>query len=375
MMTFLPFADFAACAACLDMRRLQNQRTEARFVLEWLEQTGEYFDLSDYGAARMWLGFRDALVLYYNAMLSEYERRGKTNGPTLQPVAVTASAVEMPPWMGDERFHSSHRAVLLQKDATHYCQFAWKEAKEGGAEYREYLYPHRLEDDKWGLYPQSKYKKRTIVAMVHGGLVPLPDASATKQHQRSSKGKTDHEDGEAAGDGGVGDDGGAADDVGEDVPLSQRRRASKRKSREVEGDDRTASMPHVSTTPAAAAVLITPLTSAPTSAAGLSHAKLSAEYLRLTKEVLPGLAAKHKYPIRFDHCFQRVALDNAFGGCWYDFIDRKKGPAIHQIATGPLERAVEAARRMAVEGADAVNELDAKSLRWRHKQPKRVASK
>ena len=61
MMTFLPFADFALSAAVLDMRRLQNQRTEARFVLEWLEQTGEYFDLSDYGAARMWQGFRDAL--------------------------------------------------------------------------------------------------------------------------------------------------------------------------------------------------------------------------------------------------------------------------------------------------------------------------
>ena len=61
-MTFLPFADFAASAASLDMRRLQNQRTEARFVLEWLEQTGSYFDLSDYGAARMWQGFRDALA-------------------------------------------------------------------------------------------------------------------------------------------------------------------------------------------------------------------------------------------------------------------------------------------------------------------------
>ena len=34
MMTFLPFADFKASAEALDTKRLQNQRTEARFVLE-----------------------------------------------------------------------------------------------------------------------------------------------------------------------------------------------------------------------------------------------------------------------------------------------------------------------------------------------------
>ena len=43
MMTFLPFADFKASAEALDTKRLQNQRTEARFVLEWLENRG--FDL------------------------------------------------------------------------------------------------------------------------------------------------------------------------------------------------------------------------------------------------------------------------------------------------------------------------------------------
>ena len=52
MMTFLPFADFKASAEALDTKRLQNQRTEARFVLEWLENRG--FDLRAYGAARMW---------------------------------------------------------------------------------------------------------------------------------------------------------------------------------------------------------------------------------------------------------------------------------------------------------------------------------
>ena len=49
MMTFLPFADFKASAEALDTKRLQNQRTEARFVLEWLENRG--FDLRACGAA------------------------------------------------------------------------------------------------------------------------------------------------------------------------------------------------------------------------------------------------------------------------------------------------------------------------------------
>ena len=100
------------------------------------------------------------------------------------------------------------------------------------------------------------------------------------------------------------------------------------------------------------------------------RAALVEEWERLTKRSLPELAKAHKWPIRFDHCFQRVALDAAFGGCWYDHLDRKKGPAIKQIGAADLARAVAAARRMAEEGVGAVREMDEASLRWRGKQPK-----
>ena len=319
MMTFLPFADFAASAASLDMRRLQNQRTEARFVLEWLEQTGSYFDLSDYGAARMWQGFRDALALYYNAMLEEYSRRGKTNGPTMQPAHVPAQ-VDMPPWIGDARFHSSHRAVLLQKDAAHYGAFGWAEAEH--AEWREYLYPHRMEDGRWGLYPQSKYKKRTIVAIAHGERVDGAAVEPTRAQKRSAPPRACAE-------------ADADDDEEEDVPLIFRAKRAKQ-----------------------------------TSAAAESRAYLTGEWERLTKRVLPQRASAEQFPIRWDHCFQRVALDFAFGGCWYDHLDRKKGAAIKQIATPALAKAVAAARRMEAEGVGAVREMDAQSLLWRGKQPK-----
>ena len=78
----------------------------------------------------------------------------------------------------------------------------------------------------------------------------------------------------------------------------------------------------------------------------------------------------HRWPIRFDHCFQRVALDAAFSDCWYNHIDRKKGPAVRQIDTTNLQRAVAAARRMEEEGACAVREMDEASLRFRGKKSK-----
>ena len=100
-----------------------------------------------------------------------------------------------------------------------------------------------------------------------------------------------------------------------------------------------------------------------------------AEWERLTKRALPALAAQGHFPIRFDHCFQRVALDAAFGGCWYEHLDRKKGPAIKQIGAEPLARAVAAARRMVEGGVEVVCKLDAQSLCWRGKKPKRAAAK
>jgi len=105
---------------------------------------------------------------------------------------------------------------------------------------------------------------------------------------------------------------------------------------------------------------------------GPGRSALQAEWTRLTKEELPKLAKGRRWPICLDHCFQRVALDAAFGGCWYDHLDRKRGAAIRQIADADLARAVQAARRMRDEGAAAVDEMNAESLRWRGKAgPKR----
>ena len=104
---------------------------------------------------------------------------------------------------------------------------------------------------------------------------------------------------------------------------------------------------------------------------GHDREALVEEWNLLAKTNLPALAKLHRWPIRFDHCFQRVALDAAFQGCWYDSLDRKRGPAIKQIGADDLRRAVEAARRMEQEGTTAVVEMDTASLCWRGKAPKR----
>jgi len=287
MMTFLPFADFKASAEALDTKRLQNQRTEARFVLEWLENRG--FDLRAYGAARMWKGYKDALAAYYNACLDAYEAHGYVNGPTMQRAAVPEK-VEMPPWLGDERFHAAQRAQLLLKKPEYYAEKGWDATPpELGV---DYVYPKK-DGGRWVLYRRVRGKD-VVLAECHGDLVE---------------------------------------------PVAKKPRAKRAR----------------------------PGASAPPPQ---SRDELVAEYTRLAKDTLPARAKEEKWPIRFDHCFMRVMLDCAFGKCWYECLDRKRGSAISQISDADLAAAVAVGKRMEAEGRSAVDELDARSLRLRGKRPK-----
>jgi hypothetical protein len=83
----------------------------------------------------MWAGYEEALVRYGLDICTEWSTAGRadTCAVTLvQDLARTteigavrrqdelAAAGELPPWLGDEAFHLSHRSALLRKDATHY---------------------------------------------------------------------------------------------------------------------------------------------------------------------------------------------------------------------------------------------------------------
>ena len=123
--TFLPYADFARSAACLDARRLGKQRVEAYQILRALQ--GITRGWRNHPATRMWRGYEPALSAYMNVMIDEWTRRGFNNG---MAHAVVPVAIEMPPWLGDERLHASHRANLLRKEPGWYAQFGWRDDPE-----------------------------------------------------------------------------------------------------------------------------------------------------------------------------------------------------------------------------------------------------
>jgi hypothetical protein len=125
--TFLPYADFARSAAVLDGPRLGKQRVETLQVLRALE-------LPDYGwvnhpAVRMWRGCTPALVAYGLAVVDAWTATGRADTTAAQiaefaPEVVgrpqSALADLMPPWLGDEDLHRSHRSALLRKDPGFY---------------------------------------------------------------------------------------------------------------------------------------------------------------------------------------------------------------------------------------------------------------
>ena len=69
-------------------------------------------------------------------------------------------------------------------------------------------------------------------------------------------------------------------------------------------------------------------------------------YLQLTKEVLPSLAKSggQGWPVRQDHCFQRIVLDTICGGVCYAYLDR---PAYKNLTHEHAQRAVALFREIA----------------------------
>lgn len=60
--------------------------------------------------------------------------------------------------------------------------------------------------------------------------------------------------------------------------------------------------------------------------------------LKLTRVILPGMAVAQRWPIRLDHCFMRVLLDNVVG-VWHRVIARL---AIRHIGAEPAQPGVAA---------------------------------
>ena len=155
MQTFLPDRDFAVSAAVLDDRRLGKQRVEALQVIRAL--TRPTYGWQHHPAVRMWRGYEEALGCYALTMCAEWCRRSfadtcaRTIAEDLaaagvpvppRPQAELGRAGLLPPWLGDEAFHRSHRSALLRKDPSHYG------ARLGGVPPDlPYVWPGRAGDD------------------------------------------------------------------------------------------------------------------------------------------------------------------------------------------------------------------------------------
>ncbi len=122
MQTFLPYASFTKSARCLDRLRLGKQRVEGYQILRTL--TGVSDGWRQHPAVKMWAGYEHALWLYVQACIAEWERRGYTNNIVLPDVMETHV---FPKWLGNEKFHASHRSNLLRKMPEHYGQFGWSD--------------------------------------------------------------------------------------------------------------------------------------------------------------------------------------------------------------------------------------------------------
>ena len=104
----------------------------------------------------------------------------------------------------------------------------------------------------------------------------------------------------------------------------------------------------------------------------MTRAELLARYRELVLGELPQRARAGNWVVREDHCFGRIVLDSTVGGCWYDVLDRRRSPAFAQLDDDQLAAAVALAERILAEGDPLLRELDARSLQWRGKPPKRV---
>ena len=124
MQTFLPYPNFIRSAVVLDRQRLGKQRVEAWQILRAL--TGLSGGWTNHPATRMWRGYENELALYGICMCEEWIDRGYKDSllPEFQS-RFNEDVCNIPPWIGDTKFHISHRSNLLRKLPSHYKKY-WR---------------------------------------------------------------------------------------------------------------------------------------------------------------------------------------------------------------------------------------------------------
>lgn len=137
VMIWLPKPDFYESVSCLTTYQVGRQVHEAWWILECL--TGRRQRANRYMMSRLWNGYSSGLALYLSLAIREWNVRGfpscheapydfrnnyKLNEKWIGRLNVV-NKIHYPPWVGNERLHSSHRSFLLRDEPVHYSQFGW----------------------------------------------------------------------------------------------------------------------------------------------------------------------------------------------------------------------------------------------------------
>lgn len=95
-------------------------------------------------------------------------------------------------------------------------------------------------------------------------------------------------------------------------------------------------------------------------------ADLISQYMVLTKEIMPQMVRDGavNWPVRNDHCFQRIVLDNVCEGPWIAHLPR---PAYKSLSHEQAVRAVQLCEDIVANRVD-LHDLNRKSLTWLGKQ-------
>lgn len=142
MICFMPYPDFIQTAQCLDRQRLGKQRLEALHILK--ASLGYVKPYKSYASIRQWKGYLKALCHYGIIICMEWVERGYIDNqePIFKIIDhqdLRYDELIMPPWLGNEQYHSNQRARLLDKNFEWYKQFGWEEEPTS-----EYWFPEEL---------------------------------------------------------------------------------------------------------------------------------------------------------------------------------------------------------------------------------------
>lgn len=129
MQIFLPYADFKKSLTTLDNKRLGKQRVETYQIISAITRRPKldgnpYKGWLNHPCTVMWKNHLPALKQYLNYSIMEWIERGFKNTMEFE---ISNEEIVVPNFVGNERFHSSHRANLLKKEPEFYNQYGWTE--------------------------------------------------------------------------------------------------------------------------------------------------------------------------------------------------------------------------------------------------------